>query len=223
LSDEKKPGTNGKTKNDVKPVDSTSVFTSSPSPDSLLNRRKFLKTAFAIGSIATIAPFAPFAQFLLPGAGIESQEQKILLPKNEFANINDFPVDSKGVFVYPRTGDPELDLEPFRRFQLIRLPEELGGKANDISAFRAYSMICVHLWCLWDYKAERNRIECPCHGSMYDVETGLAFQGPAALQQPPNNALPQLSLRVDEEGNLWVKPPLWDTKNNGVVGYGRYV
>ena len=63
MSDEKKPGTNGKTKNDVKPVDSTSVFTSSPSPDSLLNRRKFLKTAFAIGSIATIAPFAPFANF----------------------------------------------------------------------------------------------------------------------------------------------------------------
>ena len=188
-------------------------------------RRMFLTVLATMGGVATAATFAPWTQFLWDSIvkGGDLIRDKIRFADGRTANVDNVPINSASTFVYPRTGDPIADAEPFRRFQLIRLHKDLGGDQESPKAFRAYSMICVHLWCLWDYKAERNRIECPCHGSMYDVETGLAFQGPAALQQPPNNALPELSLRVDEEGNLWVKPPLWDTKNNGVVGYGRYV
>jgi rieske iron-sulfur protein len=41
--------------------------------------------------------------------------------------------------------------EAFRVWQLIRLPEELGGKRNEVSAFRMYSAVFLHLWCLWKY------------------------------------------------------------------------
>jgi hypothetical protein len=44
-----------------------------------------------------------------------------------------------------------LNKEAFRTGQFIRLPKELGGDRNDVSAFRVYSSVCLHLWCLWRY------------------------------------------------------------------------
>ena len=131
------------------------------------------------------------------------------------------------------TGDPEKDAEPFRRYQLIRLASNAGGDANDASSLRIYSMVCVHLWCLWDYIEGREievdgekltgNIECPCHGSNYDPRTGQAHKGPAMLQSKPNDALPTLPVEVDEKGDVWVLPPDTALDKNGVVGMGRYV
>ncbi|HEX5981864.1 MAG TPA: Rieske (2Fe-2S) protein, partial [Nitrososphaeraceae archaeon] len=104
------------------------------------------------------------------------------------------------------------------------LPVELGGDKNDASAFRAFSMVCLHLWCLWKYwpGEGRKRGECPCHGSLYDPATGEAFAGPAALQSPPSNVLPKLDLEVDKDGYVWILPPNWNVNENGIVGYGRF-
>jgi len=105
------------------------------------------------------------------------------------------------------------------------LPVELGGDKNDVSSFRMYSQVCLHLWCLWKYWPEegRKRGECPCHGSMYDPLTGEAFAGPASLQAPPSNVLPRLDLEIDSQGNIWVKPPNWSVNGNGIVGFGRFL
>lgn len=85
--------------------------------------------------------------------------------------------------IYPKTDDPVLNKEAFRVWQLIRFPDELGGKKEDVSAFRMYSSVCIHLRCLSKNWPElgRKRGECPCHGSLYDPLTGIAFAGPAAL------------------------------------------
>jgi rieske iron-sulfur protein len=40
---------------------------------------------------------------------------------------------------------PVLNKEAFRTWQFIRLPRELGGDRNDVSAFRVYSAVCLHL------------------------------------------------------------------------------
>ena len=50
------------------------------------------------------------------------------------------------------------------------------------------------------------RGECPCHGSMYDPVTGTAFAGPASLQAPPSDTLPELNFEADADGNLFVTP-----------------
>jgi ubiquinol-cytochrome c reductase iron-sulfur subunit len=92
-------------------------------------------------------------------------------------------------------------------------------------------MICVHLWCLWNYYADRRlmnatvdgTIECPCHGSKYDPNNGLAVAGPAAMQTEPNNALPRLDIEIEDNGDLVVIPPTWTVSRNGVIGFGRYV
>jgi len=121
-----------------------------------------------------------------------------------------------------------MDAEPFRKWQFIRLPEELGGAKNDVSALRAYSMICLHLWCLWQYNganslAKTNKGDCPCHGSSYDPMTGLAEQGPASVQSAPSNVLPTLTLDIDSSGLVWILPPDFTLHNNGVIGYGRFL
>jgi ubiquinol-cytochrome c reductase iron-sulfur subunit len=118
--------------------------------------------------------------------------------------VKDFPPNSRATFIYPKTGDEEADSDPFRRNLLIRL---------DDGQFKAYSNVCVHLWCLADYKSERKQIECPCHGSMYNAETGIAFAGPATMQE--NNALPIVELEIEDNGRIFA------IGRKGIVGYGR--
>ena len=158
-------------------------------------------------------------------SGANLEKVPVILPDGTQANLNTFPINHAEIVTYPKTGDEVLDEEAFRKWQFIRLTAELGGDKKDVSAFRVYSMICLHLWCLWKYWPEegRKRGECPCHGSMYDPLTGTAFLGPASLQAPPSNTLAKLDLEADNDGFLFISPPTWGVNTNGVVGYGRFV
>ena len=88
----------------------------------------------------------------------------------------------------------------------------------------AYSMICLHLWCLWKYWPEdgHKQGECPCHGSTYNPSTGTAFSGPASLQAAPSNTLAELTLDLDADGFFYILPPTFTINANGVIGYGRF-
>ena len=199
-----------------------------------ISRRDFLKLMAAAGATMTFAPFVEWGK-LLPNKRTSTLEKtKIEIRESRPANIHTFPMNSAEVVIYPKTDDPVMNQEAFRTWQLIRLPAELNGHIDDVSSFRLYSMVCLHLWCLWKYfprgpdKEDPTRIvggmgACPCHGSMYDPLTGVAYKGPAALQGPPSNALPRLDLEADANGDLWILPPTWDARKNGIVGYGRYV
>ena len=188
-----------------------------------LSRRDFLKLLSAAGVATTFAPFIQWGKFMPNPSNVAPGKVQVILPDNSIANVKTFPANTSEVITYPSTGDSVLDQEAFRKWQFIRLPEELGGAANDVSAFRVYSMVCLHLWCLWNYWPQegRKRGECPCHGSMYDPLSGKAFAGPASLQAPPSNVLPELWLESDNDGNLWIKPAIWNVNENGIVGYGR--
>jgi rieske iron-sulfur protein len=50
-----------------------------------------------------------------------------------------------------------LNKESFRTLQFIRLPRDLGGDRNYVSAFRVYSAVCLYLWCLWKYWLDEGR------------------------------------------------------------------
>jgi ubiquinol-cytochrome c reductase iron-sulfur subunit len=199
-------------------------MTQSPEKTSKLSRRDFLKLIAAAGTVLSFTPFIDWGKFLPNPLGAKSDRAKVILPDGTQANVNIFPVNHSEAIIYPSTGDKVLDEEPFRRWQLIRLSAERGGDRNDASAFRAFSMVCLHLWCLWKYwpDEKKKRGECPCHGSLYNPQTGLAIGGPASLQSPPSNLLPKLDLEVDSQGYLWIKPPVWSVNNNGIIGFGRY-
>jgi rieske iron-sulfur protein len=188
----------------------------------------------ASGIVMAFAPFVDWSTFLANAQTNVARRAKAELPDGSQANINTFPINHSEVVIYPKTDDTLLNKDAFRTWQLIRLPAELGGDKNDVSAFRVYSAVCLHMWCLWKYvplERESNdpsRIvngsgQCPCHGSTYDPLDGKAFAGPAADQGPPSNVLPILYLEADEQNNLWILPPIFDVYANGIVGYGRFL
>ena len=190
----------------------------------VMSRRDFLKLMGAAGTSVAFAPFVPWGKFMPNPSSVVLEKVPVILPDGTQANLNTFPVNHAEVITYPETTDEVLNEEAFRKWQFIRLPEKFGGARKDVSAFRAYSMICLHLWCLWKYWPEEGRMrgECPCHGSMYDVQTGTAFLGPASLQAAPSNTLPQLNFESDTDGFMFISPPTWGVNANGVVGYGRF-
>ena len=189
-----------------------------------LSRRDFLKLMGAAGTGLAFAPFVPFGNFMPNPNQASLEKVPVILPDGTQANMNTYPINHAEVITYPATGDPALDAEAFRKWQFIRLPEEFGGGGKETSAIRAYSMICLHLWCLRKYWPDDNRKrgECPCHGSMYDPVTGTAFMGPASVQAAPSNTLPQLSFEIDSDGFVFILPPKFDVNGNGVIGYGRF-
>ena len=190
-----------------------------------LSRRDFLKLLGAGGTAVAFAPFVPWGNFMPNPSSASLEKAPVILPDGTQANVNTFPINHAEVITYPKTEDRVLNEEAFRKWQFIRLPEELGGSKNDVTAFRAFSMICLHLWCLWKYWPQegRKRGECPCHGTMYDPDTGTAFLGPASLQAPPSNTLPNLDFEADADGFIYILPVTWGVNNNGVVGYGRFI
>lgn len=190
-----------------------------------LSRRDFLKLLGAGGTAVAFAPFVPWGNFMPNPSSASLEKAPVILPDGTQANINTFTVNHAEVITYPKTEDRVLNEEAFRKWQFIRLPEELGGSKNDVTAFRAFSMICLHLWCLWKYWPQENRKrgECPCHGSMYNPDTGTAFLGPASLQAPPSNTLPKLDFEADADGFIYILPVTWGVNANGVVGYGRFI
>jgi ubiquinol-cytochrome c reductase iron-sulfur subunit len=196
-----------------------------PAMGGKVSRRDFLKLMAAAGTVVTFTPFVEWGKFLPNPASGQGERQPVELPDGSQANVKTFQVNHSEAIIYPKTKDEVLNKEAFRTWQFIRLPKELGGDKNDASAFRAYSMVCLHLWCLWKYfpNEGRKRGECPCHGSMYDPMTGKAFAGPASLQGPPSNVLPRLDLEVDSKGDIWILPPVWSPDRNGIVGYGRFL
>ncbi|MDH3780350.1 MAG: twin-arginine translocation signal domain-containing protein [Nitrosopumilus sp.] len=191
---------------------------------SRLSRRDFLKLIGAAGTGLAFAPFVPFGNFMPNPNQASLEKVPVILPDGTQANINTYPINHAEVITYPATGDAALDAEAFRKWQFIRLPEELGGDKKDVSAIRGYSMICLHLWCLWKYWPDegRKRGECPCHGSMYDPLTGTAFVGPASLQAAPSDTLPKLDFEIASDGFVFVLPPKFNANENGVIGYGRF-
>jgi len=195
---------------------------------STLSRRDFLRL-LAVGGVAmAFAPLIPFGNYMPNPKNDNLGREKVILPDGTHANLNSYPVNHAEVLTFPRTGDAALDAEAFRKWQLIRLPAELGGEANSVSAFRVFSNICVHLWCLWEYKTitperPQNQGECPCHGSTYDPLTGKSTKGPASTQAAPSNVLPKLDLEADADGFLYIIPPTWGVNANGIVGYGRFL
>ncbi len=169
-------------------------------------------------------------------------------------NVNDlttFPPNTAWIFTYPTSGDPTVDAEnpnTFQKFELIRLPESLGGANKTAADFVAYSKVCVHLWCSPNYIPTAQQYQCPCHGSIYQLPTldpegqpidaGKAIAGPASLQPFPTNAIPMMTLQADSDGYLYVFYPNLDPRTqtattppsgvaggaiegDGTIGYGR--
>ena len=137
------------------------------------------------------------------------------------SNIKTMKPNSAELFYYPDI--PVQDRkDTYKLFMLIRLPEWMGGDADDISAYRVYSAKALDDACVVRYWPEygRQRIENPCQGGMYRIIDGAMIAG-LIPRSTLMTALPHLDLSADENGMLYVEPPKWTKTENGVIGYGR--
>lgn len=66
---------------------------------------------------------------------------------------------------------------------------EAGGKSvllvNLANKYYAIANVCTHLGCrLSDGMLKGENVQCPCHGSVFDVKTGKFVKGPATKLEP---------------------------------------
>ena len=88
---------------------------------------------------------------------------------------------------------PNVLYEPAKEFKIGTIdnyPEGVDFLADrrifvvrEKNLIRVVSAVCTHLGCTVNWVAERNRWECPCHGSVFNNE-GMVIRGPARRPLP---------------------------------------
>ncbi len=122
-------------------------------PGPPMSRREFLNYAWgaALGVVLVEAGVATYL-FALPR-----------FKEGEFGGI--FPLGTGSSM-------PPVEAPPVRN---------LDGQfwlSNDVDGVRALYRVCTHLGCLYEWKDQTFRFECPCHGSKF-VKDGQFIEGPA--------------------------------------------
>ncbi|MFE2329722.1 Rieske (2Fe-2S) protein [Streptomyces sp. NPDC059385] len=73
--------------------------------------------------------------------------------------------------------------------------EKLVVTQPTAGSFRCFSAVCTHQGCLVN-KVENGTIDCPCHGSKFEVADGAVAHGPAT------KPLPEKKINVAPDGNI---------------------
>jgi rieske iron-sulfur protein len=143
----------------------------------------------------------------------------------EYVKVSDLSPNSSFVFNYPYTENSTQPPSIINDWILIRLPSKYGGDKNDISSFRAYNLLGLSALDLVRYDSSHEKLYEPNYGNTYDLVNGTLIGGETLYlrngSQTLPNALPNLDLGIDDQGYIYVKPPIYDIDKNGVIGLGR--
>ena len=102
---------------------------------------------------------------------------------------------------------PNVLYEPSKEFKIGRIdnfPEGVDFLSDrrifvvrERNLIKVVSGVCTHLGCTVQWTAERDRWECPCHGSIFN-RNGKVVKGPA------RNPLPWYEVSLTPDGRLLV-------------------
>ncbi len=156
------------------------------------SRRSFLKMvigvlAFLNGLIVGI----PFIKTLITPAGVKK------LPWYKLADVNSLPPGQPVHLKF--TAQIE---EAYIRETVLR---SVWVIKHSPSVLTVYSPICTHLGCHFTWNDKTENFECPCHGSVFDID-GKVLGGPAPR---PLDTLPYKI----ENGSLLV---MWQQYKAGI-------
>jgi Rieske Fe-S protein len=152
-----------------------------------ISRRSILKVLMVTSTVLVVAPLAALAEYL--NIPYVFKPVKALIPR-----AKDMSENSSLDFQWP------TETRPFDTNILIR-----DGSGN----YHAYNRVCTHLQCFVNYDPDSRTIQCPCHGSKFDPNTGKVISGPAP------KALPEIVLQTDQVGNIYA------VNTVGQFGVGR--
>ncbi len=179
-------------------------------------RRDFLKyTAVASAALALVGTLA-ITKSITVEAEAPPTAASTTFPKILIATVSQLQENVPISFNYPLTVQPNLLVKTG-----VSTTEGGVGPNTDIVAF---SNICQHLGCIYDFLApgaspaclssfvaKIPQGYCCCHGSQYDFLTGATVIG-----GPAPHPVPQVMLDVDSSGNIYATgmgPPV-------IYGYG---
>ena len=104
---------------------------------------------------------------------------------------------------------PNVLFEPPTKFK-AGLPEDFPANSVTLNSeqlvyivrakagyFYSLSAVCTHLGCITQYRTSENKIACPCHGSIFDID-GRVLSGPAP------RPLEHLQIEQNDRGELVV-------------------
>ncbi|WP_226023790.1 Rieske (2Fe-2S) protein [Halomicrobium salinisoli] len=149
----------------------------------------------AVGSLA--APLAGLAQVFERSYEGPIYSDDVALVDDEGEPVTEnFLEFGDYATVFPET-NPGIEDAPTL---LVRFEEgEYGGETNPdwvASGYAAYSKVCTHAGCMVS-DFEGSTLVCPCHAGKFDPLSGASVVG-----GPPPRPLPQLPLRLADDGTL---------------------
>jgi ubiquinol-cytochrome c reductase iron-sulfur subunit len=170
---------------------------------SLFTRRWFLTALFVGGA----AVFVGGTAFVVASLGPTSPKRRFetawragtRLVTIEGSHVTRDALEDGGfLIVFPEGHTDAADSQVV----LLRLREgfrpQPGREDWSPEGFVAYSRLCTHAGCpVAQYEDELQILLCPCHQSAFDV-----LKGAEPIAGPAGRALPQLPLRIDDDGFL---------------------
>lgn len=135
--------------------------------DPQMSRRGFLEWMIGfLGGVAALSAAGTALAYLKPPRGTEGKEGPV-----EVADKEDIPVGEGRVV-------------PFKGTTAIVIHTQSG--------FVAFSAVCTHAGCIVQWQKDKNRIYCPCHAAVFDVEGNV-------VSGPPPRPLPKYRVKVQGE------------------------
>jgi Rieske Fe-S protein len=101
--------------------------------------------------------------------------------------LSGFLIERENSLEFRHGSDIPMGISYFEKYYLIRTEKSL----------RAFSTTCTHAGCRIG-KSNGNSLQCNCHGSRFDAETGKPLKGPAIKH------LQEFECRFDEKTGQWV-------------------
>lgn len=166
-----------------------------------ITRRTFMANAtIAIGGLIGLGLAIPIVGALIPDVGsggatwtpLDAAGWKELQSSTEKAVKIDILLKSKDAYL-PEESAPQsvwgIKVKDLSKFKQLRTDLFPAGKDNlpyqiVNMGFVIFSPICPHLGCFYQYNADANKFQCPCHGSQFDHD-GAHIAGPAARGLDP--------------------------------------
>ena len=101
--------------------------------------------------------------------------------------ISSFQTERESRMEFRHGNDIPMGISYFEKYYLIRTKHSV----------RAFSTTCTHAGCRIG-KGNGNLLQCNCHGSRFEAETGKPLKGPAIIP------LQEFECRFDEKTGQWV-------------------